>query len=257
MNFLYENINIYEILNYYKDLHKYFNNNNQNIYKILKNLKNEIIIQDNKEEEGDFSNFYFFYIQNIKPIKKNLFQLVINNANDFLTGLNFSKCDIGSDIRIILTGNNIRKKIFRILINKKNKDNIFYPINNKDFFPFFLTNDNVKLILQSNKHLKEIDCIYIKLHRDYSNKFLNFGSYILNFRDNTYFEFKDYNVKILHSNKEIYPNNFLFYWNLNKYYGIKILKFFKLCLLKKEIKKTLIKEYNLYDDIINILCNFI
>lgn len=269
MDFLYENLNPYELINYYKDIHEYYHKHKQNIYNILRGLDNEIIIQeddkkDNDENNGDFSNFYFFYIQTLKPITKrktfrlkNVKEIKINNADDFLVGLNFSKCEIGSDIRINLNVNNLRKKIFRVIITEKNKNNLFYPINNKNFFPYFLSNENVKLTIQSNKNIPEVDCIYLKLHRNYSNKFFNFGSFVLNFRDNTYLEFKDFSVRMLHSYQEIYPNEFLFFWNIDKYYGRKIFNFIKKCKLKRFVKNFISNEYNIYDDISNTLCKFI
>lgn len=267
MDFLYENVNEYELINYYKEIYKYYNKNKEKVYSILKGLTNEIIIEENdknKEESGNFSNFYFFYIQNIKPrVRRSNFRLVnvkdieIIKSDDFLVGLNFSKCKIGSDIRIILATQNFKKKIFRIILTEKNKDNIFLPINNKEFFPFFLSNNNIKLIIQSNFKIPEIDTIYLKLHRNYSIKFLNFASYIINLNHNTYLEFKDYNIKMIFNNNRIIPNCFLFYWDLERYYGRRIFNYIKKYKIKKYIKNHIEKEYNIYDDITKTLCKFI
>lgn len=270
MDFLYENVNPYELVNYYKDIHEYYQKHKQNIYNILTGLENEIIIEENNKEEqkndGDFSNFYFFYIQNLKVQERrgtfrlvNVRQLNITNADDFLVGLNFSKLDIGSDVRIYLTQNNSRRKtqIFRTILTEKNRKNIFLPLNNKNFFPFFLLNNNYTLTIISNKGITSIDAIYLKLHRNYSNKFFNFGCYLLKYTENSYFEFKDFNLNIIYNNQEILPNEFLFYWNLEKYYGRKIFNFIKKYKLKKFIKEFVTEEYDIYDDISNTLCKFI
>lgn len=268
MDFLYENVNVYDLINYYKDLHEYFIKNKSKIYNILKGLTNEIIIEENDEEKkktnnGDFSNFYFFYIQNLKPkIRRSNFRLSnvrelhIKHGDDFLVGLNLSNCKIGSDIRITLCTQNFRKKIFRVIITEKNKNNIFLPINNKNFFPFFLCNLNAKMIIQSNNNIPEIDTIYLKLHRDYSNKFFSFGNYLINLQDNTYLEITDYKVKLYFTNNEIIPNEFLFYCNLDKYYGRKIYNYYRYYKLKRFVKQFLTYEYDLYDDITNTICKF-
>lgn len=267
MDFLYENVNVYELINYYKDIYTYYQKNKQNVYNVLKGLTNQIIIEendDNQEDGVDFSNFYFFYIQNIKPrIKRSNFRLVnvkdieIKNSDDFLVGLNFSKCKIGSDIRIVLHGQNFKKKITRIILTEKNKNDIFLPVNNKEFYPFFLSNNNTKLIVQSDNKISEIDTIYLKLHRDYSTKFLNFATYLMNINNNTYIQFSNYNVKLLFENDRIIPNEFLFYWDLEKYYGRKIFNSIKKYKIKKYVKKFIEEEYNLYDDVSNTLCKFI
>lgn len=268
MNFLYENVNTYGLINYYKEIHEYYMKNKEKVYNILKGLTNELIIEETKEKEevndGDFSNFYFFYIQTLKPVLKrknfkmlNIKQIHIRNDDDFLVGLNFSKCKIGSDIRIILNYQNIKKKIFRILITKENKDKIFLPINNKNFFPFFLSNLNTKLIIQSNNSINEIDTIYLKLHQNYTNKFFNIASYIVNLQHNTYLDFSNLNIKLYFSNDTLHPNEFMFYFNMDKYYGRKIFNYIKKYKIKKYIKELLLLEYNLYDDISTRLCKFI
>lgn len=269
MNFLYEeNNNVYELINYYKNIHKYYIKNKNKIYNILKGLDNQIIIEDdknNENNENDFSNFYFFYIQNIKSkreIIRNSFrlnnskQIYIKKNNDFLVGLNFSKCEIGSQLDIFVVSN-INKKIFNLKITEKNKNNIFLPINNKNFFPFFLVNDNLKLIIYSNKNIPEIDAIYLKLHQNYSNKFLNYGNYLINLNKNIYIEFNNYNVRIIAENYKIFPNEFIFYWDLENYYSTKIYKYIKKYKLKKTLKQYIDENHNIYKDISNIICKYI
>lgn len=261
--------NVYELIEYYKNIHKYFIKNKEYIYNVLKGLENEIVIQETKnyqeEEENDFSNFYFFYIQTLNNINlqrrsglilKKSNNLVIKNEDDFLVGLNFSNCEINSEIRIYLNTLNFRKKIFNTKITEKNKNNIFLPINNKDFFPYFLTNRDSQLIIHSNKNIQKIDVIYLKLHRNYSTKFLNFGSVITNFQGNTYLEFKDYHLKMKFCQKPI-PNFLVFYWDQDKYYGRKILNYYKNYKIKEQVKELLEENYDYYDDISNLLCKFI
>lgn len=271
MDFLYENVNPYELVNYYKDIHEYYQKYKENIYNILTGLEDEIVIEENskeieRKETGDFSNFYFFYIQNLKVRERrggfklvNIRQLNITHADDFLVGLNFSKLEIGSDIRIYLSQNNSRKKnqIFRIILTKENRKNIFLPLNNKNFFPFFLLNNNYTLTIMSNKGITLVDAIYLKLHRNYSNKFFNFGSFLLKYTNNSYFEFKDFNLNIIYNNQEILANQFLFYWNLEKYYGRKIFNFIKKQKIKKYITHFISNEYDIYEDVSNTLCKFI
>lgn len=264
----FDNNNIFELLDYYKKIHKYFLNKKDYIYNVLKGLNNEIIIEkderENKiEDEYDFSNYYFFYIQNItnnihrkSGMKIKRTNLDITNAVDFLVGLNFNNLPINSNIRIFLTFGNIRKNILNVTITEQNKNNIFLPINNKDFFPYFLVNRNVKMTVFSDKELTQIDCIYLKLHSNYSNKFLNFPSYLLNSHENTYYEFKDYNIKIKYLNGNIIPNNYMFYFNVDKYYGRKIFNFFKKIKMKNELKRVMEKN-GFYKDINNFLSNFI
>ena len=259
--------NVFELINYYKNIHKYFIKNKEYIYNVLKGLENEVVIENNeKEEEGDFSNFYFFYIQTIHNInlqrrsgiiiKKNNY-VELKNENDFLVGINFSNIKIGSDIRIYVKTYNSKKMIYNTRITRNNQNNIFLPVNNKEFFPFFLTNRDCNIIVQSNNSISSLDLIYLKLHRNFSNKFLNYGNFLLNLKGNTFLEFKDYNLKIRYINDNINPNMFIFYWNIDKYYGRKILNAYKKYKIKKQVKKLLEENYNYYDDINNLLCKFI
>jgi len=262
------NENVYELIEYYKNIHKYFMKNKEYIYNVLKGLENEVVIQNVEEEtvEGDFSNFYFFYIQTVHNInlqrrsgliiKKNNY-VELKNDDDFLVGLNFSNIKVGSEIRIYVKTYNSKKMLYNTIITEENKHNIFLPVNNKEFFPYFLTNRDCSVIVQSNNNITKLDLIYLKLHRNFSNKFINYGNFLINLKGNTFLEFKDYNLKIRFINNDIKPNMFVFYWNLDKYYGRKIFNMYKKYKIKKQVKKLLEDNYNYYEDVSNLVCKFI
>jgi len=262
------NHNVYELIDYYKNIYKYYIKEKNNIYNILSGLDNEVVIQDdNNKYNNDFSNFYFFYIQKISNKKNNnrrsgfklkkINNIIINKSNDFLVGIKMNNCDINSNISIYSYTKKYKILINNFKLDENNKNNIFLPIYNRDFYPFFLSNNSNKIIIESNNNINSVDLIYLKLHPSYSNKFLNYGSVVYKIKDNNYIEFKDYFTHIHNINYTIFPNDFIYICDIEKYYGIKILKYLKKCVLKKHLKKILYDKYDYYQDVTNLLCKFI
>lgn len=275
----------YNLLKYYERLHNYYNDKKDDIYKILKNITNNNILMDNqvKNEKinnknnnentnnttnGDFNDFYFYYIQKIKAItKRGSFNIknnkvYIKNANDFLVGINFSKYKIGTQFKIFLNYFNIRKQILSIVLNEKNKNITFLPINNKNFIPYFLSDNNLKVEIISSEYLnKEIDLIFLQLHRKYNNLFLNYGTFLINYDMRTFIEFTNYKIDIKYYNnndiQNFLNNEYVFYYDIHKYYGRKILKYFQNRKIKNFLKDYLYYNFNIYTDINNIISNML
>jgi hypothetical protein len=260
------------LIRYYSDFHSYYYTNRNKIYQILNKLKRdtgEMFLDTQNSNPGmdinnNFTDFYFFYIQNFNTIKKRSnFTFYNNNVTlprnlDLLTGLNFSNYDIGTEFKIFLEISNTKKKISRIILTKENKNDTFLPVNNLDLFPYFLVNENVKLSIISNKRLdKFINLIYLKIHRDISYKFKQYGSFLINIQNNSFINIQDYNAEIKFVRKKnLSSNQFVFFYDTEKYYGLKILKFFKRVMLTKFLKQFLDDEYHVYKDITNIILKY-
>ena len=258
---------------YYSDFHSYFFSNRNKVYKILNKLKreeNEMYLDPvnngnfNIDHNNNFTDFYFFYIQKFHTIKRRSNftfyndNIIIPRNLDLLTGLNFSNYDIGTEFKVFIEYGNTKKKINFIILNEKNKNDIFLPINNIDFFPYFLVDENIKLSIYSNKTLdKKINLVYLKIHRDIIHKFKNYGSFLINIRNSSFINIYDYNLEIKYIKKnKVQHNQFVFFYDVKKYYGLKILKFFKRVMLVKFLKQFLDEEYNIYKDITNIILKY-
>ena len=103
---------------YYSDCHSYFFSNRKKIYNILNGLKTEsrdMIVDTpdsnsnmNVDNNNNFTDFYFFYIQKLPTIKKRSnFSFYNNNVTiprnlDLLVGLNFSNYKPVTEIQIFL-----------------------------------------------------------------------------------------------------------------------------------------------------------
>jgi len=264
------------LIRYYSDFHSYFYSNKNRIYKILSGLKqdNGDIMLDAEQNprhtnysvdsNNNFTDFYFFYIQNFNTIKKRSnFSFYNNNIIiprnlDILTGINFSNYDEGTEFKIFLEIGKIKKKISRILLTKQNKNDIFLPINNIDFFPYFLVNENIKLTIYSNKKMnKNINLIYLKIHRDIIHRFKNFGSFLINIQANSFINIQDFNAEIKYvKKKNIISNQFVFFYNIERFYANKIYKFIKRVILYKFLKEFLYDEYDVYKDVTNIILKY-
>lgn len=267
--YIFMNLNL---IRYYSDFHSYYYSNRNRIYKILSKLKRETgeIFLDtpksnsNIDSNNNYTDFYFFYIQNFNTIKKRSNFTFYNNTItlprnlDLLTGLNFSNYDIGTEFKIFLEIGNTKKKISRVILTKENKNNTFLPVNNLDFFPYFLVNENIKLSIISNKKLnKNINLIYLKIHSDISNKFKQYGSFLINIQNNSFINIQDYNAEIKFVRKKnLTSNQFVFFYNIEKYYALKIYKFLKKCILSNFLKEFIDDEYNIYKDITNIILKY-
>lgn len=257
---------------YFSDFHSYFFSNRDKVYKILNQLKqeeSEMYLEtentdSNIDNNNNYTDFYFFYIQKFNTIKKRSnFSFYNNNIIvprnlDLLTGLNFSNYDIDTEFKIFIEYGNTKKKINSITLNEKNKNDIFLPINNINFFPYFLIDENIKLSIYSNKKLnKRINLVYLKLHRDIIHRFKNYGSFLINIKNNSFINIYDYNLEIKYIKKnKIQSNEFVFFYDTEKYYGLKILKFFKRVMLTKFLKQFLYEEYDIYKDITNIILKY-
>jgi hypothetical protein len=259
---------------YYKHLHSYFYGNRRRIYNILNDLTTEQLIVDNPsqsehvtsevDEHNNFLNFYFFYIQNFNPrIRRASFFIYTNKMKiprnyDFFSGLNLSNYEIGNKFEIFLEHNHIRKSVCTIILNKNNINDVFMPIANKDMFPFFLTNDTTKLIIESNVKLKKnINLIYLKIHQSIVHKYMRIGSFLINIESNSFINIQDFNVIIKHyKKKKIKNNEFVFFYNIERFYGMKILNFFKRIRFRKFVKKFLDQEYNIYNDLSRMIIKY-
>jgi hypothetical protein len=264
------------LIRYYSDFHSYFYTNRNRIFRILSGLKNEngdmmLDAEQNPrhtnysvDSNNNFTDFYFFYIQNFDPIKKRSnFSFYNNNMIiprnlDILTGINFSNYDEGTEFKIFLEIGKMKKKISRIILTKKNKNDIFLPINNVDFFPYFLVNDNVKISIYSNKKMdRKINLIYLKIHRNILHQFKSFGSFLINIKDNSFINIQDYNAEIKYiKKKNLVSNEFVFFYNIERFYGNKIFKFIKRIILRKFLIEFLDDEYDVYKDVTNIILKY-
>jgi len=256
---------------YYSDFHSYFYSNKKNIYNILSGLKEEthdMIIDkptensnSNIDRDNNFTNFYFFYIQNLKTIKRRSNFTFYNNDViiprnlDLLVGLNFSNYKLGTVLKICIENGKELKTISRYVLTQKNIDDVFLPVNNLDFFPYFLTKEDIKLIIYSDGKLdKDINLIYLKIHRDLVEKYKNIGSFLINIHTNSFINIQDFNIEIKYiKKKNLKTNQFIFFYNAEKYYGMKIYRFFKRILLRKFLIKFLDEEYNIYKDLTNMI----
>jgi len=260
------------LIRYYSDFHSYYYSNRNKIYKILNKLKREtgeMFLDTQNSNSGvdrnnNFTDFYFFYIQNFNTIKKRSnFSFYNNNCIlprnlDLLTGINFSNYDIGTEFKIFLEIGNTKKKVSRVILTKENINDTFLPINNLDFFPYFLVNENIKLSIYSNKKMdKNINLIYLKIHRDIVHKFKQYGSFLINIKNNSFINIQDYNAEIKFvKKKNLVSNQFVFFYNIERYYGTKIFKFFKRIILYKFLKEFLDEEYDVYKDITKIILKY-
>jgi hypothetical protein len=256
---------------YYSDFHSYFFSNRKKIYNILNGLKeesHEMIVDTptsnsnmNVDHNNNFTDFYFFYIQKLDTLKKRSnFSFYNNNVTiprnlDLLVGLNFSNYKPETEIQIFLETGKTRKKIARYILTKKNVDDVFLPVSNLDFFPYFLVGEQTKLVIYSNMKLdKEINLIYLKIHRDLVNKYLDYGSFLINIRENSFINIQDFNVEIKYfKKKNLRTTQFVFFHNTERYYALKIYKFLRRVLLRKFLIQYLDDEYDVYKDITNII----
>jgi len=104
---------------------------------------------------------------------------------------------------------------------------------------------------------KRINLVYLKIHRDIIYKFKNYGSFLINIQNNSFINIYDYNLEIKYIKKnKVQHNQFVFFYDVKKYYGLKILKFFKRVMLAKFLKQFLDEEYNIYKDITNIILKY-
>jgi len=260
---------------YYSDFHSYFFSNRKKIYNILNGLKQEsrdMMIDDtqtpdsnmNVDNNNNFTDFYFFYIQKLPTIKiRSNFSFYNNNVViprnlDLLVGLNFSNYKPGTEIQIFLETGKIRKKISRYILTEKNINDVFLPVSNLDFFPYFLVTEQTKIVIYSNDKLnKDINLIFLKIHRDLVNKYLDYGSFLINIRENSFINIQDLNVNIKYiKKKNLKTSEFVFFHNTEKYYALKIYKFLKRVLLRKFLIKFLDDEYDIYKDATNIILKY-
>jgi len=240
------------IKNFYKDYHNYFIRNRNNFSEDMKILNGESQYFS-KYSQKDYS---FYYLRNYQQLA---YTIKIIKCRDILNGIYFGNYPIGSEFTIYKKSYPL-DVLLKIKLTEKNKDDIFLPINNRDFLNIFLLSSQ-EFYITSNRILMEpMYLIYSNIKRNFHNYFFNPKYFIQKIEKSHYFVYTEHFVSINDFENTKFQDEYsmyFFYFDIDKLYGRKILRFYRKYRFKQIAKKVLEDDYHICKDITKIILTFL
>ena len=240
------------IKHFYKDYHNYFIRNRTSFSEDIKRLDGESQYFS-KYSTDDFS---FYYLRNLSQLA---YTTKLIKCRDVLNGIYFGNYPIGTEFTVYKHSCKI-DIILKIKLTERNKYDIFLPINNRDFLNIFLLSTQNFYITSNVILTKPIYLLYSNIKRSYHNYFFNPKYFIQKIERSNYFVYTEYFVSTNHFENTNFKDEYsmyFFYFDIDKLYGRKILRFYRNYRLKKKAKKILENDFNICKDITKTILTFL
>jgi len=237
---------------FYKNYHNYFIKNRNKFEKDMLSLgeKSQYFSQ---YSEIDFS---YYYIRNFSRLSNDVELL---KCRDILNGIYFGNYDIGTEFIIYQESHPINI-LLKITLTEKNQNSIFLPIRNKEFLNIFLLSSQ-KFYIKSSINMREpIYLIYSNISLCYQYRILNSRYFIQKLEGMNYFTYTENFCSQNCFNNTIFTeeyNDYFFYFDVDEYYGRKILKYYRYYKLKNKILNILKDDIGICNDVSKIIVDFL
>jgi len=230
---------------FYKNYHNYFITNRRNFQKDILSLDKKILNISQYSDKG----YSFYYIKKNNELTNNI-ELI--RHRDILNGIYLGNYDIGTEF-FIYQEEYPTNILLKIKLTEKNHKNIFLPIKNKEFLNLFLLSR--RFYIKSNVILTEpLIFIYSNIRLSFQYQLLSSKYFIHKLERSSYFIYEGCSENTIFTNEK---SNFYFRFNVDEYYGKKILNFYRKYKLKKECLYILTKRFNIYNDIANEIIKYL